>query len=73
MALIKCSECGKEISDKAKTCVNCGCPIEKELLCNECGNKLDKNDKVCKCCGCPIESQTNYNTKNVLIIKLRKR
>ena len=24
MALIKCSECGKEISDKAKMCVNCG-------------------------------------------------
>ena len=30
MALIKCSECGKEISNKANTCPNCGCPIEKE-------------------------------------------
>jgi flagellar basal body-associated protein FliL len=30
MALIKCSECGKEISDKAKMCVNCGNPIKKE-------------------------------------------
>lgn len=29
MALIKCSECGKEISDKANACMNCGCPIEK--------------------------------------------
>lgn len=28
MALIKCSECGKEISDKAKSCPNCGCPID---------------------------------------------
>ena len=28
MALIKCSECGKEISDKAKMCVNCGNPIQ---------------------------------------------
>ena len=27
MALIKCPECGKEISDQAKNCVNCGCPI----------------------------------------------
>ena len=27
MALIKCSECGKEISDKATNCVHCGCPI----------------------------------------------
>lgn len=28
MALIKCKECGKEISDKAKICPNCGCPNE---------------------------------------------
>lgn len=27
MALIKCAECGKEISDKAAACVHCGCPI----------------------------------------------
>ena len=27
MALIKCPECGKEVSDKAMTCPNCGCPI----------------------------------------------
>ncbi len=26
MALIKCPECGKEISDKAISCPNCGCP-----------------------------------------------
>lgn len=26
MALIKCSECGKEISDKASACIYCGCP-----------------------------------------------
>jgi hypothetical protein len=25
--IVKCSECGKEISDKAKFCVNCGCPL----------------------------------------------
>lgn len=29
MALIKCPECGKEVSSFAKTCPNCGCPIEK--------------------------------------------
>lgn len=27
MAMIKCSECGKEISDRAAECVNCGNPI----------------------------------------------
>lgn len=27
MALIKCSECGKEISDKASACIGCGAPL----------------------------------------------
>ncbi len=27
MSLIKCNECGKEVSDKAKACPNCGNPI----------------------------------------------
>lgn len=27
MALINCPECNKEISDRALTCPNCGCPI----------------------------------------------
>ena len=32
MALIKCSECGKEVSDKATACPNCGAPIEKSAI-----------------------------------------
>ena len=28
MALINCPECNKQISDKAKICINCGYPIE---------------------------------------------
>lgn len=31
MAMIKCPECGKEISDKALTCPNCGVPINMEM------------------------------------------
>lgn len=27
MALIRCTECGKEISDQVAVCPNCGCPI----------------------------------------------
>jgi len=30
MALIKCPECGKEISDKSTVCIGCGYPINKE-------------------------------------------
>lgn len=28
MSMIRCPECGKEMSDKASACPNCGCPIE---------------------------------------------
>ena len=30
MALIKCKECGHDISDKATTCPKCGCPIDNQ-------------------------------------------
>ncbi len=30
MALINCTECGKEISDQAKACPHCGFPIKKK-------------------------------------------
>lgn len=29
MALIRCPECGKEFSDKAQACPNCGCPTSE--------------------------------------------
>lgn len=31
MALIKCSECGADISEKAEVCPKCGCPIEVSM------------------------------------------
>ena len=30
--LIKCNECGKEVSDKANTCPNCGAPIKEDEI-----------------------------------------
>lgn len=41
MALIKCSECKKNISDKAKTCPNCGCPVAREKVKEKVKEKLD--------------------------------
>ena len=31
MALIKCIECGYEISDKSEKCIKCGCPTELSI------------------------------------------
>ena len=45
MALIKCPKCGKEISDKAIACPNCGYPMnqqaqqEEYLCCPKCGSR----------------------------------
>jgi len=39
MALIKCPECGNEISDKARICLKCGKPIERN-------NVGEENDEV---------------------------
>ena len=39
--LIKCPECGKEVSDKAEQCIYCGFPInDKEInyICPDCRN-----------------------------------
>ncbi len=59
MALIKCSECGKEISDKAGTCVHCGCPITKEkhsirkgtMMCTNCKSIFYEIYEQCPKCG----------------------
>lgn len=29
MAMIKCPECGKKVSDKVNACIHCGYPLEK--------------------------------------------
>lgn len=46
MALIKCKECGKEISDKAKTCINCGCPLSETITSGEVRIKMPNNIAV---------------------------
>ncbi len=30
MALIKCPDCGREVSENAKTCMYCGAPLKKD-------------------------------------------
>ena len=30
MALIKCPECGKKVSDKANACIHCGYPLNEQ-------------------------------------------
>lgn len=55
MALMKCPECGKEVSDKAAVCPNCGVEIApaevKAIICPECGSEINPAQNICKNCG----------------------
>lgn len=50
--LIKCPNCGKDTSNKAKFCMGCGYVIaEKKYKCKECGMQSVQKFKVCPNCG----------------------
>jgi len=56
MALITCPECEKEISDWAEACVNCGCPIKKDVSIVEKPKKIKTNTLVVVGCIASIVS-----------------
>lgn len=51
MAIIKCPECGRQISDKAPACPNCGVPIAGKIVkCPQCGEIYFKDQEMCPNC-----------------------
>lgn len=72
MALIKCPECGKEISDKAEKCPHCGKILQtkqKNIICPECKEILNENEKVCHKCGYPVlNKKTIKKSKSKILI-----
>lgn len=58
MAMIICPQCGKEISDRAPACPQCGFVMVKKeeihlIKCDECGIEFDDKLDNCPNCGCP--------------------
>lgn len=64
MSLINCPECGKEISDKAGKCPNCGYPIQRINHCKLCGKEIEVGQEVCEKCMKDYEISNNYKTEN---------
>ncbi len=60
MALIKCKECGEEISSNAKVCPHCGYKNEVSV-CPECGKEVNESDTNCPACGYPLRKKTANN------------
>lgn len=75
MALIKCRECGKEISDESKKCIHCGADVILSVECPECHKKYDNNTNICPHCG--KNNSNNFNasvndTKNGFLKAFKK-
>ena len=71
MSLVKCPECGKEISDQASTCINCGCPMENILNKIKEEQNKPKYVKACSRCGL-ISWKKEWDTyKNNLCIECK--
>ena len=73
--IIKCPECGHQVSDRARTCPSCGVDIAGQvILCPDCGEYIFKDDHECPNCHCSINAAApepertiipnNQNTQN---------
>ena len=63
MALIKCPECGKDISDKANQCIHCGYPLSQ--LPNNNNVDIQLSDDQCPCCKVNKQHIIKDNIKDV--------
>ena len=55
--IIKCPECGHQVSDRARTCPSCGVDIVgKVTRCPDCGEYIFKDDHECPNCHCSINA-----------------
>lgn len=53
--IIKCPECGHQVSDRAKTCPSCGVDIAGQVTrCPDCGEYIFKDQLECPNCHCHI-------------------
>lgn len=66
MAMVKCPECGQEISGKARKCVHCGKMLIEDKSatksCNDCGKENTIDATECIHCGCPFEEEKYVDT-----------
>lgn len=60
MAIIKCPECGHQVSDHAATCPSCGIEIAGNVKkCPDCGAVVFKDTAVCPDCHSPLDGTPN--------------
>lgn len=72
MAMIRCPECGKEISSNATHCVGCGCEI---TYCPDCGKVAVGKPETCSVCGHVFrrDAKDSVEKEIVTIEKIQKK
>lgn len=71
MALIKCPDCGRDISDQARMCIHCGRPMTPDLSRVACAlvlSRVDNSDPtltplIQELCGCSQEKAEALRTQ----------
>lgn len=64
MAIIKCPECGHQVSDRAESCPNCGVKIAGQVVtCPQCGEVYFNNLAECPRCNHQTQSSNTENTQ----------
>lgn len=64
--IIKCPECGHQVSDKAPICPSCGVEIAGHLIkCSYCGEIYLKEDAVCPNCHHSVSTDNSVNKDDV--------
>ena len=80
MALIKCTNCGKDISDKATVCPQCGTAVIKSEMttdknvwkCEDCGTENSIENETCVNCGCPKTIEDSPQKVEIAAISVPK-
>jgi RNA polymerase subunit RPABC4/transcription elongation factor Spt4 len=69
MAMIKCPECGRQISDAAPTCPQCGVQIAGRIMrCPDCQEVIFKDQEMCPNCHRPLTSSTTTTAREQTVI-----
>lgn len=57
--VVRCSDCGGNVSSRAAACPHCGAPVMRSNLisCSSCGAPVAKSAKMCPRCGAPGSKQ----------------
>ena len=60
--IIKCPECGHQVSDRARTCPSCGIDIAGKITrCPDCGEYIFKDEHECPNCHCSINASAEVS------------